>query len=424
METRLVTVVAVLAAALLGAAVTTGTAVAVVVAILALGLAALATLGPRRLGVAALGGSFATAPMYRGIGSLGPITPTDGLLFIGLALLLPVAIRRRVEAPGMLVVPTLVLAVLGMVASVVANPAPAASIVYVVQWLIVFSVLPMFLLVLKPSGRLVDGLLWCYIAGQMASTLKALAMGAAANGRYQGFAHHSNDFGLAGSVAAVAVLYLLPRYRNVWVRVLLLGLGAASLYSIVMSGSRGSTLAVAVVILFVPIVERSGVWAVLLTACGALGLALLPFVTQVGGAGGSLSRLSGDATAAASDSERTQALAEGWHRFLSSPFLGSGLDPLVGEYHNLFLEVAIAVGVVGLGAYLVICYLVARPLFTTHPQRRLSYLAWLFIISGITFPGLVDRTILVPMSLAILAVVPVRETDEPAVVGDEAAALP
>jgi hypothetical protein len=180
-----------------------------------------------------------------------------------------------------------------------------------------------------------------------------------------------------------------------------------------MSGSRGVTLAVAVVAVLIPIAERSGVWAVLLGFVGASGLALLPFVVKFGGSGGALARLAGDQTAAGSDDVRTAALSEGWQRLLHSPFIGTGLDPLVGEYHNLFLEVPIAFGIFGLVAYLVICYVLARPLFTLHPLRRLSYLTWLFLIVGVTFPGINDRTIAVPLAMAILAAVP-APTREPA----------
>ena len=186
-------------------------------------------------------------------------------------------------------------------------------------------------------------------------------------------------------------------------------MGAASLVSLVLSGSRGATLAMAVVLVLVPIVERSGVWAFLGLACAALAVALAPYLLTLGGEGGSLSRLACDSTASYSDSLREEALGEGWQRFLGNPFLGSGLDTSIGNYHNLYLEVALAVGVFGLLAYLVICYVLAVPLFGRHPMRRLCYLTWVFVVVGATFPGIVDRTIAVPLAVAVLAAVPRRE---------------
>ncbi|HWU21291.1 MAG TPA: O-antigen ligase family protein [Nocardioides sp.] len=423
MESRLVTVVAVVAAAVLGAAVTLGTTVAAAVAVLALGVCALAVLGPRRLGVVAVGGAFATAPMYRGIGSIGPATPTDLMLLLGLLLLTPVAFRRRIAMPGGFVLAVMLLAVVGLVCSAT-NDSPLTAVVYLLQWLLVAAAFPVFLLMWSPPRSVIDGLLACYVAGQLASIAKALVSGANAfTGRYQGFSHHPNDFGLAGAAAVAILLYLLPRCRSLTAQLAVLGLVAINLYSVViMSGSRGATLAVAAVIVLIPIAERSGLWVLSMTFAGAIGLALLPFVLKAGGSGSSLSRLAGDKSSQGSDSERTAALSDGWHKFLHSPFVGTGLDPTVGIYHNLYLESAIAFGIFGLVAYLAYLFVFARPMFTTHPLRRLSYLTWLFLVVGVTFPGLNDRTISIPMAVAILATVPGNRAESDAPEGVEAAA--
>jgi O-antigen ligase len=421
METRLVTVAIVVAAGVLGAAVTLGTLVAVVLAVLALGLCALAILGPTRAGIAALGGAFATAPMYRGIGSVGPVTPTDGLLLLGLLLLLPIAARARMAFPAGFLAAVASLTAIALVCSAT-NDSPVTAVVYLVQWLLVAAAFPVFLVMWSPSRPLINGLLGCYVAGQLASIAKGLIGGPNAfTGRYQGFSHHPNDFGLAGAAAVAILLYLLPQCRTLRPRVVVVGLIAINLYSVVvMSGSRGSTLAVAAVVVLIPIAERSGLWAMVMTFLGAAGLALLPFVVKASSSGSSISRLAGDKSSQGSDSERSAALSEGWDKFLHSPFVGTGLDPTVGIYHNVYLEGAIAFGIFGLVAYLAYLYVFARPMFTTHPLRRLSYLTWLFLVIGATFPGLNDRTIAVPMAMGILATVPWRgaEADVPE---DEAA---
>jgi O-antigen ligase len=78
------------------------------------------------------------------------------------------------------------------------------------------------------------------------------------------------------------------------------------------------------------------------------------------------------------------------------------MDVGIAEIHNLYLEVAIAVGLFGLLAYLLLLYVLARPLLGNHPERRLAYFAWIFIIIGPAVPGLTDRSMLLPMALAIL----------------------
>ena len=416
METRLVTAAIVVAAVVLGAAVTAGALVGAVVAVLALGLCALAILGPTRCGIAALGGAFATAPMYRGIGSVGPITPTDGLLLVGLLLLLPTAARAKMQFPAGFLAAVTSLTLIALVCSAT-NASPIAAVVYLVQWLLVAAVFPIFLVMWSPRRSIINGLLWCYVAGQFASIAKGFISGPNLfTGRYQGFSHHPNDFGLAGAAAVAILLYLLPHYRTLRPRAVVLGLVALNLYSVViMSGSRGATLAVAAVVVLIPIAERSGLWALLMTFVGSAGVAVLPFILKAGGSGSSLSRLAGDKTSQGSDSERTAALSDGWDKFVHSPFIGTGLDPLVGIYHNVYLESAIAFGIFGVVAYLAYLYVFARPMFTTHPLRRLSYLTWLFLVIGVTFPGLNDRTIAIPMAVGILATVPWRhaESDVP-----------
>lgn len=406
MERRLLTVATVFAAAVLGAATTLGQTAALGALVLALGFCGLAALGAERFGILALAGAFATAPMYRGIGEIGPATPTDLLLFVGLVMLLPVVFQRHwSDVPTGFVMAVGALMVLGLLALTRAA-APVTSLVFLVQWLLVFAALPIFLVMWRPQRRIIDLLLGSFLVGQLASTGYGLLTGAGADGRLRGFSHHPNDFGLAAAISVAIVFYLTPHFKELGARALLFGVVGINLVGLVMSGSRGATLALALVILLVPVVERTGAAAFSVGLSGALGLALLPFMVNIGGAGGSLSRLSGDATAEHSDTLRSEALSEGWQRFLHSPFLGSGLDAQVGEYHNLFLEVAVAFGVFGVFAYLVACWAFAAPVFSNHPLRRLGYLPWLFLVVGITFPGIVDRTIAIPMAMAMLAAVP------------------
>ncbi|MGY2876285.1 hypothetical protein ACVW00_003475 [Marmoricola sp. URHA0025 HA25] len=404
-ERRVLTAALVLVALLLTAVATSGPVGAVAACLVAVLIVALAALGRERVAIVALAACFATAPMYRGLGGIANVaTPTDLLMLLAMFLLIPEVISRQARLPGVYVASLAVLAGIGLIASAT-NPSAVGSVVFLAQWLLCLGLLPAVLVMWQPSGRVVDGLLASYLAGQMVSLLFAFARGAAINGRYQGLSHHPNDFGLAGATCIAIIVFLIPRHTSAGARVILAGLAFASLVSLIISGSRGATVATAAVVVLIPLVERSSVWTFLGVAGGALGLAMLPYLLEIGGQGGSLARLAGDPTAAVSDSVRETALVEGWHRFLGSPFIGTGLDIVVGTYHNMFLTVAAAVGVFGLAAFLVACYVLIRPLISTHPLRRLSYLPLVFLVAGITFPGLLDRTIVVPMALAILAAV-------------------
>jgi len=409
-----VVVTAALAAVAAGLAFVTtrGLVAAVAAVVLALGILLLAVLGRERVGTLAFAGAFATAPMYKGLLPDLPASPTDLLLVVGVVLLLPELFTRQVRLPAAFLVALGVLIGFGL-RGAATNPSPFESILILTLWLMCIGMLPIVIALWNPGYTVVRFLLWSYLAGHMASIAYALLEGPLVIGRYDGLTHHPNAFGIAGTVSIAIFLYLWPKYRGYWARAVLVAVLLASAGSVLMSGSRAATVVVIALILLVPAVERSAVLAMLLAAGAGLGVAFLPFVVEASGEGSSISRLLGDATAQASDSVRGQALDEGQRLFSEAPFLGHGLTISLGEIHNLYLEVLIAVGILGGVAYLVLLYVLARPLLTQHPERRLAYLAWVFIIIGPAVPGLTDRTMLLPMGLAILPAIALATRGDP-----------
>ncbi|UMG91117.1 O-antigen ligase family protein [Nocardioides sp. TF02-7] len=401
MERGVVTAALAAVAAALAFVATRGLVAAVAALVVAVGVFLLAVLGRERVGTLAIAGAFATAPMYRGLLPDLPATPTDLLLVVGVVLLLPELFTRQVRLPAAFLVALGVLLALGL-RGAAANPSPFESILILTLWLMCIGMLPIVIALWGPGPGVVQFLLWSYLAGHMASIAYALLEGPLIINRYDGLTHHPNAFGIAGTVCIAIFLYLWPKYRNNWARAALLLVVLASGASVLMSGSRAATVVVVALALLVPAVERSAVLAMLLAAAAGLGVAFLPFVVEASGEGSSISRLLGDATAQASDSVRQDALDEGQRLFSEAPFLGHGLTIALGEIHNLYLEVVIAVGILGGVAYLVLLYVLARPLLSSHPERRLAYLAWVFVIIGPAVPGLTDRTMLLPMGLAIL----------------------
>jgi hypothetical protein len=389
---------------LTAALVTTATQ-GLVYALVACGVAALGLvlllLGTYRTGLGMLVLAFATAPVYRGIEFLpdGSGTPTDALVVVGLALLLPTVAGYRLGLPAGYLVSVVVVASTGLVAA--AASGALIDFFYLAQWLFFIAGFPIVIAWWRPSTRVIAVLLWSYVAGHTVSTLYGAAEGPLGNDRYDGLTHHPNAFGLAGLAAVAILLYLFHHHQSAGVRVVVVLAGAISAASIAMSGSRASAVVAAVLIMMVPIVERSALSGFMLATGVALGAFALPLIIAISGEGSAIARLAGDTTARAADLERETALGAGFERFYDSPIVGSGFANIV-TIHNVFLEVGIAIGVIGLIFYLVILFTLARPLFFDHPLRRLGYLPWAFIGICPALPGLWDRTIWVPMALAIL----------------------
>ncbi|WP_281370669.1 O-antigen ligase family protein [Nocardioides stalactiti] len=209
------------------------------------------------------------------------------------------------------------------------------------------------------------------------------------------------------------VLFLVGHHKDALSRLFLAGFVGVSLLSVTMSGSRAAIVVLVVVILLVPIVERSAMIGFAFAICAALGVVALPFIVDISGEESAIGRLAGSGTATASDEVRNEAFDYGLERLGSSPIFGTGFSD-VEQIHNVFLEAAVAIGVLGLVSYLIVLFALARPLFTQHPMRRLTYMIWVFIGVAPTFPGLWDRTVWVPASVAALAMIAPRTTNAPA----------
>ena len=169
-----------------------------------------------------------------------------------------------------------------------------------------------------------------------------------------------------------------------------------------MSGSRAGTVVVAVLLLMVPVVERSAFTGFLVAAGAALLLLGLPFLAGRRGRGSVLARLGGDTSAQYSNSARSLGLEAGIARFFEHPLRGTGLVDLF-EIHNNFVEVAVAIGVFGLAGYLLVLYAFARPLLGTGEHRRLELRVWGYIGFGATVPSLYDRSVWAVVALSVVA---------------------
>jgi hypothetical protein len=394
----------VLLALTLLAVVTTGSFIVAVLGIGAIGgLVALVTFGLERVAIGTLLVAFATAPMYRGLEGItgGVSTPTDLVLVLAVGLLLPVVITRQLELPTLYVVGLLMVALFGLVACVFADQ-PGGALFGLIRWTFFLGLVPILIAWWRPSAETVSLLLWAYVGGHVLSTLDAGIEGPSVGNRYQGLTHHTNAFGMAGLTSIAILLYLGARHRSTLARVAALSAGAVSAVSIVLSGSRAALAVAVVLVLLVPIVERTAVSSLVLVMGVLAGAVALPLLLHSGDGGSALGRLAGDPTATVADSARSTALNLGLERFWQSPVIGSGLVD-VEYYHNVFLEAAIGAGLGGLVGYLLALYALVRPLLTDHVFRRLGYLPLAFIGMAPALPGIWDETMWVPISLSVLA---------------------
>lgn len=377
--------------------------VAAVMIILVLGIVGLLVLGIERLAIAVLVLAFATAPFYRGIaGATGGVaTPTDILLVLAAGLLVPVVMNRHLELPTPYVVGLLLVALFGLVATVLSDE-PGGSLYGLIRWLFFLGIVPILIAWWRPDPKVVSLLLWSYVGMHVLSTLDAFAEGPTVGNRYQGLTHHTNAFGMAGLTSLAILLYLVHRHRSTVARSAAAFAGLMSVLSIVMSGSR-SALAVAVVlILLVPIVERTAVSSVVLAGALLVGALAFPLLLHSGDGGSAFARLAGDPTAAVADNARSSALEMGIQRYWDSPIFGDGLAN-VEYYHNVFLEAAIGAGIAGLLGFLFALYTLIRPLLSEHVFRRLGYLPLIYIGMGPANPGIWEETMWVPITVSILA---------------------
>ncbi|GAA1503828.1 O-antigen ligase family protein [Nocardioides humi] len=406
-ERRAVTVFVVLLAMVLAAASARGPVMAAVGIGFAGFVAALAILGRQRIALLAMLGAFATAPMYKGLAPSPdtPITPTDLLFGIAVVLLLPTVIGRPVRLPLGYVIGILLILTTGIL-STVFSPAPVISALQFVQWLVVLVGLVGLLAVWAPGWRTVDLLLWGYVAGHTLSVAYS-PIGDSIAGRSVGLTHHPNAFGEAGVMAFAALMYLWRRGESVWYRLLVAGCAAAAVLSVVTSGSRAAAVVVAGLVIMVPFVERSAVKGFVLALTLAIGIVALPLLLDSAGDTSALSRLAGTGDALVADQARLNAQNFGIEMFLEHPVVGNGFAEAI-YVHNVVLAVAASVGLVGLIGYLMVLFVMARPIIGTHPNRRIAYLAWAFIAITPTVPGLEDRTLWVPMAPVILLAMNMR----------------
>lgn len=412
-------VVAAVVAAGLVALSSTGTLAAVAAVVLAVLCSSLVVLGPERLGTGFIVLAMFTAPenSVRPVASANFVTFSDLFLATGFALLFPVLLRRRARFPIGFLVGAALLVVAVALASLL-SPDPLLAFNPGARLIAAVVALPFVFLLWRPPATTIDLLAWSYVGGHVVSTGYAVVEGSAGNNRYDGLTTHYNFFGLSALMATCLLIYLFGRTppRRRWV---VWAAGAVCLASVAMSGSRAAALVLLMIALLYPLIERSLISAYLLVAAALTFVVAGDRLLALASGTSLVDRLQGDATTSNSDEVRGSALTVGFAKFLTHPLLGNGFDSNPLAAHNIYLQVAVGVGVFGLVAYLVVLWAAVKTLFGTSELRRLGYVPLAYVAVGLISNSLWDRFVWMAVSLAFLAAVDQTQRRGPAPANDE-----
>lgn len=373
-------------------------------------LTTIVCLGLEKTGTAVVILAMACAPLnsVRPSEAVSFVTFADVFFLLGFALLAPIILFRAPKPPPLFVVGAAVLLVSGIFASLAAS-APETSLNHMMRLVVAALGIPIAFMFWRPGKRVVFWLASAYVLGVLISVADAVTRGAEPKtGRYEGLTTHFNVLGITALFAACLVPYIAsmsPPSRR-W---LAWGAGGVCIYGIWISGSRAALLVIILVALIYPLVNLSIKAAGALAFAGAIALIMASRILDQAGSDNALGRLQGDDTASYSDIERRNALALGIKEFKAHPLLGNGFEQAL-EAHNIYLEIAAAVGVIGLVGYLFILASSVLPLASgLRPHHQLAYPALSYIMVGMITNLLWDRYIWAVLALAL--VIPKAEGD-------------
>jgi O-antigen ligase len=377
-----------------------GTIAALVAVVLAVGLVALVALGPHRLGTVMVVAATFFGPMssVRPVASVSVVTASDVFLLGGMTLLFPTLMRQRVRLPFTYQIGALLLVFAGVISSLLTD-SPVVSLRYVGQLLVAVFVLPTFLAWWKPRMPVLLALAWAYVGGQVVSSVVALGQGGS---RAQGLTTHPNFFGLCCTLAFALGFFLLQHAGRAltWVVV---GLDALFALGVSMSGSRAALLGLVLLSLAWVLVQRSALGGYTMAFLGVAALAVGNWALGALPEGSALTRLRGDSTATVSDSHRQSLLQSGLHQFFDRPLTGNGFEQAL-QSHSIFLEVAVAGGLIGLIGYVVMLGALLKPLVDrANRLHALSYPVLAYALVGALSNSLWDRFIWTAAALGAVA---------------------
>ena len=366
---------------------------------LAGGLALIACLGLAKGGTFLVTIAMFLAPLNDLRLGASYVTVSDVIFVLGFMVLTPTVLRNKIRISTMFLFGLGILLTTGAIASAAA-PIPVVSVSQLFRLMVGAFLLPIFFMVWRPPTPVIVRFAAAYMFGTVFSVGYGLLQGpVAGDARYVGFTYHPNYLGLscllAASLAPYVTAKVQPQYRWIfWFAALI------SSYGVWISGSRAALIVLIMLVVVYPFVERSirAVWVVGLAFTGAL--AFSGKLLQEDG-NSALGRLFGSGTASGSDEDRRRVLSGAWAQFKQHPILGNGFDGGIGS-HNIYLQVAVAVGIFGLIGYLFIIWSALRTIFWVGTGHRLAYPVLAYAAIGPLTNTLWERMIWAVLALAFI----------------------
>jgi hypothetical protein len=359
------------------------------------------TLGFERCGTFLMVLSVFFAPMnnVRAVAGSASITASDVLFLVAMGLLLPTMLRKPLRLPAPYVAGASGLVAFGIVASVVSGT-PLLSLLLMSRLVIAGIVLPVVFMWWRPNLRLLVIMATGYVCGEIVSVFYSLIDPVQVQRAY-GLTTHVNNFGLA-SLLALCLLPFIWSQLSRALRPLTWIAGLICAWGVWTSGSRAALLMAGVVALLYPLLERSGKVAWLGAFAGTCGLLFLSRIRNADQKS-ALGRLFGGDASVNSDRERSDALKLGWKQFNERPITGRGFVDVI-DFHNIYLGVAVAVGVIGLAFMLTLLWSAVQPLFfAPRPYGLMAYAGLAYAGFGALSTNLWDRFVWIVLSMILAA---------------------
>lgn len=326
------------------------------------------------------------------------VTVSDIIFVLAIGILLPTVLANRIDVPPVFILGLVILLAIGSISSAMSAFA-VVSFSQLARLVVGAFMLPIFFMVWKPPRETVVKLAAAYIFGTVFSVAWGVLQGpVAGDARYVGFTYHPNFLGMECLLAAALVPFVVGAISVNW-RWVYWGAGLICAYGIWLSGSRAALLVLGMLVFIYPFVERSIKAAGAIVFGVAMMLALSSRLVQEN-SNNALGRLFGGGTASGSDIERKRILTDALDQFKAHPILGVGFDGGLGS-HNIYLQVATAVGILGLIGYLLVLWAALRPLFWSGINHRLAYPALAYMAIGPLTNTLWDRMIWAVLALTL-----------------------
>ena len=334
----------------------------------------------------------------------GWVTWADVTLVLAVGMLQPAAGRLPVRVPRAFPVGMLVLLVAGAVGSL-SSPQPVTGLANFARLMVTVAASVVAVLVWRPELDRLAILVRAWLIGNAVNVAAAAAFHPRYPGqRPAGLTTHPNALGLI-CVLTLGMAFALYAWGGRRDHVLALASMILCVLGTVLSGSRAAILALAVVALVRGVLARA--WLALAAAAGVLATAVLSgsrYLPDLGETTALGRLLRPDSTVGTSDEDRLGRLRSSTELFLERPVFGSGFANAT-DAHNVFLQILVAAGLIGLAGFLLACWPMLAALWrsTATEWRLLALIPIGFLADAMFSNNLWDRYIWLPLALGLYA---------------------